>query len=100
MTLDPSLAYEAGSNPIICQLFLGLVSMSQDWDVLPELAQSWEVLDNGRRYIFNLRKDAAWSDGKPVTAYDFEFSWKRVLDSRNPFPECGHVLRYSRGAPV
>jgi len=80
MTLDPSLAYEAGSNPIICQLFLGLVSMTPDWDVAPELAQSWEVLDNGRRYIFNLRQDAVWSDGAPVTAFDFEFSWKRVLD--------------------
>ena len=80
ITLDPGLAFEAGSVPLINQVFSGLVSLTPDLDVTPEMAQSWEVLDDGRRYRFYLRPDATWSDGTRVTAADFEYAWKRVLD--------------------
>jgi oligopeptide transport system substrate-binding protein len=48
-------------------------------DVLPDVARSWEISGDGRRYVFRLRPDARWSDGAPVTAGDFEYSWKRAL---------------------
>jgi oligopeptide transport system substrate-binding protein len=47
---------------------------------VPETAQSWEVLEGGRKYIFHLRDDFYWSDGIQVTAHDFEYAWKRILD--------------------
>jgi len=55
-------------------------------DVVPGLAQSWEVLDGGRKYIFHLRDDVLWSDGTPVTARDVEYAWKRVLDETTRSP--------------
>jgi oligopeptide transport system substrate-binding protein len=44
------------------------------------VARSWEVLEGGSQYVFHLRDDVQWSDGAPVTAGDFEYAWKRVLD--------------------
>ena len=78
-TLDPALSNEYVSATVIEQLFSGLVSTAPDLDVVPEVAERWVVLDGGRRYRFHLRPDARWSDGTPLTAYDFEYAWKRVL---------------------
>ena len=64
----------------ISPLFCGLAHLTPEWDITPDLARSWEILDGGRRYIFRLRPEARWSDGRPVTAGDFEFTWKRQLN--------------------
>ncbi|QIB27027.1 peptide ABC transporter substrate-binding protein [Caloranaerobacter azorensis] len=52
----------------------------------PGVAESWEVSEDGLVYTFHLRKNAKWSDGKPVTAYDFEYAWKRLLDPNTASP--------------
>ncbi|MFN2165771.1 MAG: AAA family ATPase, partial [Anaerolineae bacterium] len=80
-TLDPAVCGEYVSSLVLDQIFSGLVSTSPDLDVVPEVAQSWQVLEGGRRYRFHLRPDARWSDGMPLTAHDFEYAWKRVLDT-------------------
>jgi ABC-type oligopeptide transport system substrate-binding subunit/DNA-binding SARP family transcriptional activator len=79
-TLDPGLCNEYVSALVIKQIFSGLVSTAPDLGIVPEVAQRWEVLEGGRRYRFHLRPDACWSDGTPLTAHDFEYAWKRVLD--------------------
>jgi ABC-type oligopeptide transport system substrate-binding subunit/DNA-binding SARP family transcriptional activator len=79
-SLDPGLAYDIDSQTVIEQLFSGLVELSPEMDVVPDVARSWEMLDEGRKYIFHLRHDVHWSDGVQVTAGDFEYAWKRVLD--------------------
>lgn len=43
-------------------------------------AEKVDVSEDGKEYIFHLRKDAKWSDGKPVTAHDYEYGWKRLLN--------------------
>ncbi len=43
---------------------------------MPGVAEDVEKLDDGKKYIFKLRKDAKWSNGEPVTAKDFVYSWK------------------------
>jgi ABC-type oligopeptide transport system substrate-binding subunit/class 3 adenylate cyclase len=84
-TLDPTIADNVVSSAKIIQLFSGLVELRPDAGVVPDVAQSWEVLEGGKKYIFHLRDDVLWSDGMPVTAGDFEFGWKRVLGAHNTF---------------
>lgn len=70
---------EFPSHVMFDQLFSGLVELSPDLGVVPDIASSWEVLDGGRKYVFHLRKDVRWSDGVAVTAHDFEYTWERIL---------------------
>jgi len=65
---------------VIDQLLSGLVDLNAETDVVPDVARSWDVLEGGRKFVFHLRDDVRWSDGAPVTAGDFEYAWKRVLD--------------------
>jgi oligopeptide transport system substrate-binding protein len=79
-TLDPGLAEAQVSIELVRQLFSGLVELSPEMEILPDLARTWEVSEGGRKYTFHLRDDVRWSDGTPVTAHDFEYAWKRALD--------------------
>jgi ABC-type oligopeptide transport system substrate-binding subunit len=79
-TLDPGRCHDRDSGIAIGQLFSGLVELSPETDVLPGMACSWEVSEGGRKYVFHLQDDVRWSDGAPVTAEDFAYAWKRVLD--------------------
>jgi oligopeptide transport system substrate-binding protein len=96
-TLDPCLSVDFSSVTAIDQLFSGLVELRPDGGVVPSVARSWEVLEGGHKYIFHLRDDVLWSDGVRVTAGDFEYAWKRVLDpaSASPLP---HLLYDIQGA--
>ncbi|WDR01276.1 peptide ABC transporter substrate-binding protein [Devosia algicola] len=76
---DPGTTAETFAAPIIGNTFEGLVRFDKDGEVIPALAESWEVSEDGLNYTFHLR-DAKWSDGKPVTAGDFVYAWDRVLD--------------------
>jgi oligopeptide transport system substrate-binding protein len=78
-TWDPNRAPDTFTRALLQQLFGGLVSIGPDYAVLPDIARRWDVMDQGRSYIFHLRDDVFWSDGVPVTARDFEYSWKRAL---------------------
>lgn len=63
-------------------LFEGLVRhdiFSPDYDLKPAVAERWSVSPDGLTYTFHLRPDAKWSNGKPVTAHDFVYSWRRAL---------------------
>ncbi|MFC2037993.1 ABC transporter substrate-binding protein, partial [Chloroflexota bacterium] len=86
VTLDPTLAMDPYSGALIEHLFCGLVEPTQQMGIQPDVARNWEVSEGGRRYLFRLRDDVVWSDGAPVTAGDFEFAWKRVLDPATRSP--------------
>ncbi|NIO68072.1 MAG: hypothetical protein GTN71_03175, partial [Anaerolineae bacterium] len=85
-TLDPTIPGDIYSLAVIDQLFSGLLELTPEMDVVPEVAQSWEMVEGGRKYVFHLRDDVRWSDGTPVTAEDFEYAWKRVLDPATRSP--------------
>lgn len=77
-TIDPGLNSAVDGGDVINQMFEGL--MREAGGMLePGMAESYTVSDDKLTYTFTLR-DAKWSDGKPVTAHDFEYSWARVLD--------------------
>ena len=78
-SLDPALATDSTSGAIIRNVFEGLTTLS-DGEVAPGVAESWELSDDLLTYTFKLREDATWTNGQPVTAHDFEYAWKRVLN--------------------
>jgi ABC-type oligopeptide transport system substrate-binding subunit len=71
------------SHVVLDQLFCGLMEVSPGMGLVPDMAESWEVLEGGRKYLFRLRKDVHWSDGVQVTAQDYEYTWKRLLEPRS-----------------
>ena len=85
-TLDSTMAGDSTSSGVIEQLFSGLVELSPEMNIVPDVARTWEVLEGGRKYVFHLRDDVRWSDGTPVTAGDFEYAWKRALDPATGSP--------------
>lgn len=91
-TLDPGLGYDSTSIVFIQQLFSGLVHLTPDLSVVPDVARAWEVLENGRKYRFHLREDVVWSDGQPVAAEDFEFAGKRILDPDLESPLADYLM--------
>jgi len=78
-TLDPSRSADLASNQVIHQLFSGLVEERPDTGLVPDIAESWEVSDGGKRYAFHLRPDARWTNGESLTSEDFAYAWKRCL---------------------
>ncbi len=78
ITLDPQKCGDKLSSAIIFLLFKGLMRLEADHTIRCDLADSYHILDNHRKYVFKLGKHF-WSDGTPITAYDFVYSWKRAL---------------------
>ncbi|WP_186648609.1 peptide ABC transporter substrate-binding protein [Fluviispira vulneris] len=81
-TLDPQKCNEKVCEAIILQLFEGLVRNSIDGHVLPAAAESWMISADGKTYHFTLRKNLKWSDGTKLTAEDFVFTMKRLVDPK------------------
>lgn len=78
LTLDPQLNSATDAGHIINNVFEGLMR-EVDGEVVPAMAESYTVSEDGLVYTFTLR-EATWSDGQPVKASDFEFAWKRGAD--------------------
>jgi oligopeptide transport system substrate-binding protein len=78
--LSPGSAMDLPSAVMEDQLFSGLVEVTPEMGVVPDVARSWQLMDGGRKYVFYLRDDVYWSDGVPVTAEDFAYAFKRALD--------------------
>ena len=81
VSLDPARAYELTSCLVVNQLYDKLVDFEPpDYsEPVPEVAESWEVLDDGVTWIFHIRKGIMFTDGTPLTAEAVAFSLKRVL---------------------
>jgi oligopeptide transport system substrate-binding protein len=97
-SLDPTLGGYSMTAPITMNLFSGLVSYGPDSDIRPEVAHSWQIEDEGRRYVFQLRPDAIWSDGQPVTAHDFVYTYRRAFAPQLGAPVAPSLLAPIRGA--
>ena len=79
-TLDPAQLRDLSSVTILRQIFRGLVFYDEELNPVPELAESYEVSDDGLTYSFRLRAGATFHDGSPVTAEDVAFSLARAVD--------------------
>ena len=90
-TLDPHLTTDATSARIIVEVFGGLVTIDPDLNIVPDLAESWDISPDGTIYTFHLRENAIFHDGKPVTAEDVRWSLERAT---NPLTESPVVDQY------
>ena len=79
-SFDPQYVIGNSAGAIMYDLFEGLVTRTPEGDVVPGIAESWSVSEDGTVYTFRLRESAKWSDGRPITAHDFVYSYKRILD--------------------
>jgi oligopeptide transport system substrate-binding protein len=77
-TIDPVLNGASDGGDVINQTFEGLVR-EKSGEIYPGIAESWDVSEDGLTVTFNLR-ESNWSDGTPLTAHDFVYSWKRGMD--------------------
>lgn len=106
-TLDPGRMRGVNESKVCDQMFEGLLEFPLGvGDMMPGVAKSHEVSANGLVYTFHLRKDAKWSNGDPVTAEDFRYSWLRVLDKKlaSPYADILFVIAgakayFSAGEP-
>jgi peptide/nickel transport system substrate-binding protein len=82
ITLDPAVAYEVFPNKIVAALYAQLVKLEAIDGVIvpvPDIAESWEISEDGLTYTFNIRKGVKFSNGDPLTAEDVLFSLKRPI---------------------
>ena len=80
-TLDPHLVTDTTSAGLVVELFSGLVALNTDLQLVPDIAERWDISEDGKVYTFYLRDNAKFHDGKSITAGDFKWSIER---SANP----------------
>ncbi len=79
-TLDPARVSDARSSEYVVEIFSGLVTLSPDLKVVPDIAERWEVSQDRKTYTFYLRQNVKFHDGRPVTAQDFKYSIERAAN--------------------
>lgn len=84
-SLDPAKAVGLPEIQVIRDLFEGLVNQDANGNIIPGVATRWQTNDQ-KIWTFTLRNDAKWSDGTPVTAQDFVYSWQRLVDPKTTSP--------------
>ncbi|MBD1227025.1 ABC transporter substrate-binding protein [Xenorhabdus griffiniae] len=89
-SLDPHKVEGAPETIIIRNLLEGLVTTGPHGETVPGVAERWEN-DGYKVWTFYLRHDAKWSDGKPVTAQDFVYSWRRIADPNTGSPYTSYL---------
>ncbi len=81
-SLDAQLSTDSESFIVLNSVMEGLVRVSEN-GIVPGMAKSWELSEDGLNYVFHLNENAKWSNGEPVTAQDFIFAWERAINAHN-----------------
>ena len=92
-TLVPILASDSASADICGMLFNGLTKYDKDVHIIGDLAESWEILEDGLVIVFHLRKNVKWHDGVPFTARDVLFTYNKLIDPKVKTPYSGDFER-------
>lgn len=80
LTLDPAISSEMSSHMYVMQIFSGLVKFDAQLKPAPDIAETWEISQDGKTYTFNLRHDVKFHDGRTVTATDVKYSFERACN--------------------
>ncbi len=96
-TIDPALNSAVDGGNMLLHSFECLLVVDKDGQLAPGQAESWETSEDGLTWTFHLREGLKWSDGTPLTANDFVYSWKRVCDPMTAAPYAETVLGMVEG---
>ena len=96
-TIDPALNSAVDGANIIVHAFEPLMTVDSENKIVGGQAESYDVSEDGLTYTFHLRDGLKWSDGTPLTANDFVYSWKRLADPNTAAPYAGDMLGYVKG---
>jgi oligopeptide transport system substrate-binding protein len=98
-TLDPHQAQAQYESDIIGEFLLGLTTEGPDGSAIPGAATSWDISDDGLSWTFYLREHV-WSDGVPVTAHDFVYAFRHILDPATAAPYAWYLYSIRNAQPV
>lgn len=90
--MDPAYVTDSYSMPMIKNILEGLTRPRNDGEIVPAMAESWDVSEDGRTYTFHLREGVTWTNGDPVTASDFEYAWKRIVNPETGAPNASKMF--------
>ncbi|GBE31884.1 heme-binding protein A precursor [bacterium BMS3Bbin05] len=99
-TLDPAYVVDVTGGRLSAKLFNGLVRINANLEIVPDIADHWRISGDGKVYTFYLRRDVMFSNGRRVTAGDFVWSFRRVLDPGNHCPNTWVLDRISGAGEV
>ncbi len=94
--LIPMLSGDASSHAIAGLIFPGLIRYNPKWEIEGDLAESFEVKNDGKTIVFHLHKNVKWQDGKPFTSADIMFGYKTIIDPKTPTAYSEDYLQVSR----
>ena len=80
LTLDPHLSSDTNSTEYIVEIFSGLMAYSPELNLIPDIAENYEISKDGLVYTFKIRPEARFQNGKPIRAEDFKWSFERACD--------------------
>lgn len=81
VTMDPANQNDTTSSVLMNHVYNTLMEVNDDGELVGDLAESYEIVDDGKAYIFHLYENACFSDGTPVTAEDVKFTYERAMES-------------------
>jgi oligopeptide transport system substrate-binding protein len=96
--IDPGITNNSFAGPFLINIFEGLITYDNDNNIVPGMAESWTISADGTVYTFKLRQGLKWSDGTPLTAQDFVYSYFRVLDPKTGANYVHNISNYIKGA--
>ncbi|WP_050614522.1 peptide ABC transporter substrate-binding protein [Bacillus testis] len=85
-SFDPPIGFDSVSWNPLNNLMEGMARLDKNDKPQPAMAEKWDVSEDGTHYTFHIRGDAKWSNGDQVTAQDFEYAWKRLLNPETGSP--------------
>lgn len=106
-SFDPPIGFDANSWSALNNLMEGLTRLGASHEPEAAIAEKWDVSEDGKTYTFHIRENAKWSNGDDVTAGDFVFAWKRLLNPETGSPaaflgyfiEGGEAFNNGEGSP-
>ena len=101
-SVDPQVVEDVSGSEIVRDLFEGLYNQDGDGNLVPGVALSYTLSDDKTVYTFALRPEAKWSNGEPVTAGDFVYSWRRLADPElaSPYQWFIEIMGIANGSEV